>query len=235
MIRYTRYAVAFGITFVLAGIVGTPSALAIPILANDGVVYIEANPNPLNTTPVVDAIGGSPVSSLSVGSGQILLEDYAGSALTTYATNPSWWNAGGLAYTTTTSGMLIDFVDLFVTGFTFNIGANMNANAWIRAYYDDGAGQQLSTGWFGGIGPGLTPGYGVYVTDPAASCARITRIEVDPTFEWGIGNFGVAEGAGAGSGCVGVPEPGPVSLMGLGLLALGLGHLARVRRRGVPA
>lgn len=233
MTRYTRNAVAFGIAFVLAGIVGAPAALAIPILANDGIVHIEANPNPLNTTPVADAVGGSPVSSLNVGSGQILLEDYAGSALTTYSTNPTWWNAPGLAYTTTTSGMLIDFVDLFVTGFTFNIGANMNAQAWIRAYYDDGAGQELATGWFGGIGPGLTPGYGVYVTDPAASCARITRIEVDPTFEWGIGNFGVAEGAS--SGCVSVPEPGPVSLMGLGLLALGLGHLARVRRRGISA
>ena len=74
-----------------------------------------------------------------------------------------------------------------------------------------------------------------YVTDPAASCARITRIEVDPTFEWGVGNFGIAEGGGGGSSCVGVPEPGPVSLMGLGLLMLGLGRLAGARRREFAA
>ena len=214
------------------GIAAAPSAFALPILADDGVVYIEANPSPLNTTPVADAVGGAPVSSLNVGSGQILLEDYDGNPLTTYATNPSWWNAPGLAYTTTTSGMLIDFVDLIVTGFTFNIGANMNAQAWIRAYYDNGSGQELFTGWFGGIGPSLTPGYGVYVTDPAVSCAKITRIEVDPTFEWGIGNLGIAQGGGD---CVSVPEPGPVSLMGLGLLVLGLGSLASARRRRVVA
>lgn len=227
MIKLARHIFAFGIAF--AGFAAAPSALAIPILASDGVVYIEANPSPLNTTPVIDAVGGSPVSSLNVGTGQILLEDYDGNALTTYATNPTWWNAPGLAYTTTTAGMLIDFVDLFVTGFTFNIGANQNAQAWIRAYYDNGSGQELMTGWFGGIGPTLTPGYGVYVTDPAASCARITRIEIDPTFEWGTGNFGIAEGSS--SSCVSVPEPGPVSLMGFGLLSLGLGHLIRARRR----
>ena len=172
---------ALGILLLATGVVSAPAALALPILADDGVVYIEADPSPLNTTPVTDAVAGSSVSSLNVGGGQMLLEDYDGSALTTYATNPSWWNAPGLAYTTTTSGILIDFVDVFVTGFTFNIGANMNANAWIRAYYDDGSGQQLYTGWFGGIGPTQTPGYGVYVSDPAASCARITRVEIDPT------------------------------------------------------
>lgn len=216
--------------FWLAG----PAALALPILASDGVVHIEQAPSPLGTTSVADPAGGAPVGSLAFGGGSILLEDYANNPLNTYATNPSWWGAAGLAYTTTTSGMLIEFVDLFVTGFTFNIGANQNARAWIRAYYDNGVDESLFTGWFEGIGPGITPSYGVYVSDPTASCARITSIEIDPTFEWGIGNLGVA--AGQPASCVSVPEPGPVSLLGMGLLTLSLGqYWSARRRRATPA
>lgn len=207
------------------------SALAGPILADDGIVYIERDPSPLNTTPVVDP-GGNPVSTINYNGGQILLEDYAGNALTTSNPNPSWWNAAGVAYTTTTSGIFIEFSGLEVSGFTFNVGANKNANAWIKAYYDDGAGHELSTSWFSGLGPTSTPGFGVYVSDPTTpnlggNCARITKIEVDPAFVWGVGNFGVAE-----STCGSVPAPDSNVLLGLGLFVLGLGHLVARRREG---
>ena len=211
----------------LALCVISPVASAGPILADDGVVYIEGAPSPLGTTPVADP-SGNPVGLINYNGGQILLQDYASQPLTSYVPPaPSWWNAPGVAYTTTTGGILIDFVDLNVTGFTFNIGANMNANAWIKAYYDDGAGHELSTSWFGGIGPSSTPSFGVYVHDPAGSCAQITRIEIDPplTFEWGTGNFGIAE-----SSCASVPAPASGTLLSMGLLAMGMSHMLWLNR-----
>tara|TARA_R110002073_G_scaffold202761_1_gene362362 strand:+ start:683 stop:1405 length:723 start_codon:yes stop_codon:yes gene_type:complete len=215
------------ISATLALCVVTPVALAGPILADDGVAYIERSPSPLGTTPVADP-AGNPIGVINYGSGQILLKDYANQPLTTYAPpGPSWWNAPGVAYTTTTSGIYIDFVDLNVTGFTFNIGANMNANAWIKAYYDDGAGHELSTSWFSGVGPTSTPSFGVYIHDPFESCAQITRIEVDPTFEWGVGNFGIAESA---SSCASVPAPATDTLLSMGLLAMGMSHILWMNR-----
>ena len=205
----------------LAGLLSTPVAIAGPILADDGIVYIEKNPSPLNTSPVSDP-GGNPVSVIDYNGGQILLEDYNQDPLDTYVPpDPWWWNAPGVAYTTTTSGILIEFVDLNVTGFTFNIGANKNAMAWIKAYYDDGSGHELSTNWFTGIGPSNTPGFGVYVHNPSESCAQITKIEVDPTFEWGVGNFGIAESS---CSAVPVPEPASTTLLGIGLLLLSMGQ-----------
>jgi len=226
-IKLVKWFSASSLALVLS--VFSPIALAGPILADDGIVYIEQSPSPLNTTPVIDP-GGDPVGLINYNGGQILLEDYAGDALNTYVPpGPSWWNAPGVAYTTTTSGILIDFVGLNVTGFTFNIGANTNVNAWIKAYYNDGSGQELSTSWFSGIGPSNTPSFGVYVRDPLASCAQITRIEIDPDFEWGVGNFGIAE-----SSCASVPSPESNTLLGFGLLAMGMSHILwRNRERRV--
>ncbi len=199
------------------------------ILANNGIVSIEASPSSLNTTPVADP-GGNPVGSINYGAGQILLKDYANNPLTTHTPNPSWWKAPGVAYTTTTRGIEISFANLQVTGFTFNIGANQSSQAWIRAYYHDGAGQAhtLTTGWFGGISARKTPSYGVYVSQPTSSCAVITKIEIDPPFVWGVGNFGIAESA-----CQNVPEPQTNSLLGLGFLAIALNRagLLSTRRR----
>lgn len=193
-------------------------ALAGPILANDGVVRIEKNPSLLGITSVADP-GGDPVGAIPFEGGQILMEDYDGSALNTYSHttsgNPSWWNAPGIAYTTTTHGILLEFVDLNVTSFTFNIGANQSAAAWIRAYYDDGAGNTLTTNWFGGINRYKTPSYGVIVNDPQASCAVITKVEIDPSFVWGVGNFGISQNS-----CGSVPEPASNILLGFGLLAI---------------
>ena len=202
-------------------------ALAGTILANDGVVRIEQNPSLLGITSVADP-GGDPVGSIAFEGGQILMEDYAGSSLNTYSHtatgNPTWWNAPGIAYTTTTHGIILEFVGLNVTSFTFNIGANQNAAAWIRAYYDDGAGNTLTTNRFGGISEYNTPSYGVIVNDPQTSCAVITKVEVDPAFVWGVGNFGVSQNS-----CGSVPEPASNILLGFGLLAM-LAH-AYTRRR----
>lgn len=206
----------------------TPASMAMLILAENTDVRIVSNPSPLGTSPVGEALS-NPASVINVaGGGQILLEDYAGNGLTMQ--NPGWWNPGNdsMAYTTPTAGIWVEFSGLSVTGFTFNIGANMSARAWIRAYYDDGSGEQsLTTDWFNGIGngtPAATPSYGVYAA--SGSCARITRVEIDPTLVWGIGNFGLAQA----DRCDSVPEPGMATLLGLGLMAAGLSRLA-VRRR----
>lgn len=213
-VKKAKHRLALCAVACLSTLLVSTSVQAGPILADDGVVYIQKNPGVLNTTSVADP-GGNPVSSIAVGDGIIQLEDYAGDALTTYSPNPTWWNAPGVAYTTTTSGIYIDFIDLNVTGFTFNIGANKRTNAWIKAYYDDGFGHELSTSWFGGINKRKTPSYGVYVAQPTQSCAVITRIEIDPQFEWGVGNFGIAQNS-----CLDVPAPSSLPLLGLGLILL---------------
>ena len=206
------------------------TALAGPILADDGIVYIERDPTPLNTDPVTDPVG-NPVGYIPYGGGGINMWDYDNNPLVTHTPNPSWWNAPGVAYTTTTSGIFLEFENLYVTGFTFNIGANMNARAWIRAYYEDDGGNTLTTGWESGIGPNSTPSFGVYVSDPAASCARITKIEVDPTFTWGVGNFGIQTSADP---CAPVPEPQSSTLLALGMLMLAAGAYVQRRRQLVP-
>ena len=62
-------------------------AVALPILAN-GVVYIEASPDPLYTTPVPDPDPlVSPIGSIAYNGGYILLEDFAYQPLTTYDPN----------------------------------------------------------------------------------------------------------------------------------------------------
>ena len=202
-------------------------ALAGTILADDGIVRIEKNPSLLGITAVTDP-GGDPVGMIPFEDGQILMEDYAGNALNTYSHtvsgNPSWWNAPGIAYTTTTHGIILEFVDLDVTSFTFNIGANMAGSAWIRAYYDDGVGNHLTTNWFGGINQYTSPSYGVVVNDPQTSCAVITKVEIDPSFVWGVGNFGVAQ-----NNCQSVPEPESNLMLGMGLLILFSGVYTRRR------
>ena len=230
MTTIRKFSLPLALAITLGGTAWAPAALATLIVQNAN-VRIEANPSPLNTTPVSDP-GGNPVGEINVDGGTIRLRDYNNAPLAT--SDPYWWDAPGVAYTTTTAGINVFFDNLSVTGFTFNIGANQDARAWIKAYYTDasGATKTLTTGWINDIGYGNTPsapGFGVYTQ--AGSCARITRVEIDPTFVWGIGNFGLAQT----DRCVSVPEPGTAALLGLGLMAMGLGRLAHRRRRNQSA
>ena len=211
---------------VLAMAALAPAAYAVPtVLATDGTVEILKSPDLLGTTAVTDSALGSLVGDLTLGDGSIHLSDAFNNDVQT--TNPTWWNAPGVAYTTSTNTILIDLLDpnLFITNFSFNIGANQAAKAYIKAFYDDGLGNTLTTSWFGGISQYSTPSFSVSVIDPARSCARITKIEIDPTLVWGIGNMAGTDG----NPCVSVPEPGTLPLLSTGLLLVSLGFGLRRR------
>jgi hypothetical protein len=222
--RLTRL---FQYILTVAGGLATATVMAFPV--SDAYVSIEKNPVPLGTTAVADPYGmatNMSVGSIAYGGGTILLNDANGNDLVTM--DPTWWNTPGVVYTTTTNTMFIDFVNLDVTAFTFKLGANQNATGWIRAYYDTPTNSNtLLTGNFG-INSTTTNTYGVYVKNPSSACTVITRIEIDPPFVWGAGNFGITTGAG---GCAEVPEPSTTGLLGLGLLALGFMTYGNRRRR----
>jgi hypothetical protein len=216
---------------ILTFVACAPAALAVPI-AIDGTVTIERN-GAVADTDVTDATVGSTVGDLAFEGGTIRLTDQWGNG--TSVLDPGWWAADGVTYTTNTNTIWVEFIDLFITGFSFNIGADQSARAYINAFYEDGEGNErsLSTNWFNGIGPGNSPSFGVFVDSPADSCARITKIEIDPYLTWGIGNFAGTKG----DPCVAVPEPGTASLIGLGMLTLAFGQYVGTRRRqsGVSA
>jgi len=202
--------------------IGVLAAPTFPV--QDAIVSIEKNPTPLGTTAVADPFGmttGINVSSIAYGGGTINLGDLYNNSLTTAnPTSPDWWHGTGVVYTTMTNTINITFTNLLVNAFTFKLGANQSASGWIRAYYETANGPATLT-----TGPGnfsITPTasntYGVYVKEPTTSCAVITRIEIEPTFVWGVGDFGISTG-----GCSSdVPEPDTMALFGVGMLMLGL-------------
>ena len=207
-------------------------ALAAPTFpVQDAIVSIEKNPSPLNTTAIADPYGmstGVNVSSIAYGGGTINLGDLSNNPLkTANPTSPDWWHGTGVVYTTTTNTINITFTNLLVNAFTFKLGANMAASGWIRAYYQTDAGPATLTTAPGNfaISPTVSNTYGVYVKQPTVSCAVITRIEIEPTFVWGVGDFGISTG-----GCTEVPEPNSVALFGIGMLVLGLAFYGPRRR-----
>ncbi len=221
--------------FALAVFAGATSmgAFAAPTFpVQDAIVSIEQNPTPLGTTAVADPFGmttGIGVSSIAYGGGTINLGDLYNNPLIT--ANPSgsgdWWHGSGVVYTTTTNTINITFTNLLVNAFTFKLGANQAANGWIRAYYETDTGPATLTtapGTFA-ISPTASHTYGVYVKEPTRSCAVITRIEIEPTFVWGVGDFGISTG-----GCTEVPEPNSLTLFGIGMLVLGLAFFGPRRR-----
>ncbi len=191
----------------------------------DAYVSVEKNPAVLGTTAIADPFGmttGIGVSSIAYGGGTINLSDLNNNPLIT--ANPSgsgdWWHGAGVVYTTVTNTINITFTNLLVNAFTFKLGANMNASGWIRAYYETSRGPATLTTGPGNfsISPSASDTYGVYAKDPGTSCTVITRIEVEPSFVWGVGDFGISTG-----GCSSdVPEPDTMALFGIGMLMLGL-------------
>lgn len=169
--------------------------------------------------------------------GIIHFNDVAGDGLTMRnpdGTSPSWWNSVGPVFTTGSNTITISFEGMNVFGFAFNLGANMPATAWIRAFFEDdtGAAGSLYAGNLavGGGSPARTPGFGVFAAG-GSSCARITSIVIDPEpFEWGVGNMAIDSGS---CGSVSVPEPGSLALLGAGLLGLSMLRRKRGELKGL--
>jgi PEP-CTERM motif len=215
--------------FTGATAMGAFAAPTFPV--QDAIVSIEKNPTPLGTTAIADPFGlttGVGVSSIAYGGGTINLGDlYNNPLITANPTSPDWWYGTGVVYTTTTNTINITFTNLLVNAFTFKLGANKAASGWIRAYYETDAGPATLTTAPGNfaISPTESHTYGVYVKQPTVSCAVITRIEIEPTFVWGVGDFGISTG-----GCTEVPEPNSLTLFGIGMLVLGLAFYGPRRR-----
>ncbi|WP_405240453.1 PEP-CTERM sorting domain-containing protein [Lentisalinibacter orientalis] len=217
---------------VTAGLFGV-SAHA-DLIEGDGNVLIRSLPNDIvEDFPLEDLVPTQdPLESIDYSPGSVAFKDGAGDFLPAEdPSDPDWWQGDGLVYTTTTDTMWVEFHDLNVIGFTFRLGANMGARAWIRAYYSDDneATGTFWSGWFGGIDPDTSPSYGVFVTNQSA-CRKLDRIEIDPpaTFTWGLGDMQIATSDACTTQ---VPEPGSLGLLGAGLLAMGF--VWRTRRRVV--
>lgn len=137
--------------------------------------------------------------------------------------DPNWWEWDhGNVFTTE-----IHWIELIMPtdtrAFSFWVGAEFVGRGWIEAIDDYGS---TTRTYFGGntgvnLGPGSTPGFGVYTAD---SCSSISKIIIEP-IEWGTGNFSINQDP-----CVQVSEPSSLFLFGGGLLAMGL---VAARRRKV--
>ncbi|MGK0297303.1 MAG: hypothetical protein ACI9XC_000906 [Gammaproteobacteria bacterium] len=204
-----------------AGIISMNTFATPIVLEENSYVSIERFPD-LDTTAVADPSGlsiGDTVSSIAYGDGSINLSDANGPGLIVGdPDDPDWWHGLGVIYTTTTNTINITFTNLQVTAFTFALGINQSASGWIRAYYetDNGSETSLKTSPTFGINNNASDTFGVRAKNSSASCTLITRIEIEPPLEWGIGDLGITTG-----GCSDVPEPSTLALLGLGLFGLG--------------
>lgn len=108
--------------------------------------------------------------------------------------------------------------------FSFNVGANFWATAWLTAeetYLDGTSGPGINPKEYFGLSPTNTPGFGIYADNSNGSCSHISSVTIDPYLVWGFGNFSISQGD-----CATVPEPSIIALFAAGLFGMAL-----IRRR----
>jgi PEP-CTERM motif len=150
--------------------------------------------------------------------GSVGIEDENGTVTLGLADANAWWvngEAGDYNIFTTSTHTIEIILPENTFAFSFNVGVNTNAGAWFKAYDNTGSYADLGTVSFG-LGTNNTPGFGIYADNSNGSCSSISRITVDPSFIWGVGNFSINQGT-----CASVPEPSSIALLAIGLLGLG--------------
>jgi len=138
------------------------------------------------------------------------------------ANSTDWWvNGEGSDYDifTTNVNWVTILLPANTRAFSFNVGANLSANGWIKATETNGSG--IDTRYYFGLGPNNTPGFGIYADNDAGQCSALTSVTIDP-LEWGVGNFSINNDPCT----VSVPEPSSGILLGLGLAGLLLSRRA---------
>lgn len=164
---------------------------------------------------------GTSINSInSPITGTIGLEDTNGSVNLGLVDSTSWWaNSESHDFNTFTTGT--STIEILMPAntfaFSFNIGANANVHGWFDVYDESGNLSNLGRTNFAFNTPN-SPGYGIYADNSNGSCSSISKIVVDPTFAWGIGNLSINQGSCSNE----VPEPSSIALFALGLIGLGV-------------
>lgn len=174
-----------------------------------------------------DEGGFSTSTVISPLSGSLNIKDINGNPLSMNvgtADDTSWWiNNEASNYTTYTTS--VNWLEIFLPentlAFSFTVGANKNAGAWLTAEDSNGFGLLNANNGVENFSISTTysPSFGVYADNSnatAGNCSYVSSIVIDPVLVWGVGNLSIAQG-----NCVtNVPEPSILALMGLGLFSL---------------
>ena len=235
----------------------TLSLLSVSQFCAAGIITAEAYGSGYNDAVVSGSLGGyamtsfdmtgsngdnissllSPVDNSTVG---ITTNSNGGNVVIGSADSTSWWtNNTGADYNIfkTHSNRIEIVLPENTLAFAFNIGASFAGNAWFQAFDGSGA-QQFDSRYQaptnGNIEVGgsndLTPGYGLYAANSSSSqgqCNYISKVVVDPSEGWGVGNFSISQDTAGNCGSTDVPEPGTLAIFGLGLIGL---RLARFKK-----